>query len=188
MIRIVKLLDYLPQFMQEYREMQYIMTTEDPEFQSLCDTSETVKNNQFVSTANENGIKNFEKMLGIRPDPSEALSDRRARVLSMWIDAIPYTMRVLSRKLDALLGAGNHTETLDNANYTISIETTLENNTLVNVLDELLDGILPANLVKSTLYTGTFDIEFGTEIEAYVNDPPQCGNFVCGQRVLPFMM
>jgi hypothetical protein len=188
MIRTVNLLDYLPQFMQDYREMQYIMSAEQPESQALCDTSETIKNNQFITTCNEQGISDYEKMLGITPETGKSLQDRKAYVLAKWIDNIPYTMKVLERKLDALLGAGNHTEDLDNANYTISVTTTLENSSLINALDELLLNILPANLLKNTLYVGNFDIEFVTEFEGYLNEAPQCGRLDCGGRVLPFMM
>ena len=184
MIRTVNLLDYLPQFMREYRELQYIMSAEQPESQALCDASETIKNNQFIVTCNEHGISRFEKMLGITANTGEALEDRKAYVLAKWVDNIPYTMQVLKRKLNALLGTDNYTILLDNAAYTITITTPLDNSFLITALDELLDGIIPANLAWNTLYTGISDIEFETEIEGYINESPQCGNIECGYRFL----
>lgn len=181
MIRTVNLLDYLPPFMREYREMQYIMTSEQPESQALCNESERIKNNQFIDHSDENGINRYERMLNITPNSDESLSDRKARIMAKWIDAIPYTMRVLKSKLDALLGSENHTETLDNANYTLNIETFLENSSRINALDELLENILPANLLWSTLYSNTSNIEYDTIISIYQNDFPFCGNLICGQ-------
>jgi hypothetical protein len=181
MIRTVKLLDYLPPFMREYREMQYIMTAEQPECQALCDSSETIKDNQFITTSNENGISRFEKMLGITPLSGETLSDRKAKALAKWIDGIPYTMEVLSRKLDVLFGVGNHTETLDNENFTISVDVEISGSSLIRTLDELLTNILPANLLWDTMYTGISDIEFETVLELYETDYPFCGQYLCGQ-------
>ena len=188
MTRTVKLLDYLPQFMQEYREMQYIMSAEQPEVQTLCDSTENIKNNQFITTCNEQGISKFENMLDITLMAEESLQERKAYVLAKWIDSIPYTMTVLKRKLNALLGEGQYTLNLDNENYSISVTTPIENSVLISALDELLDNIIPANLIWSTLYTGISDIEFETELFSYLNDSPQCGNSECGGRVLPFMM
>ena len=181
MIRTVNLLDYLPPFMREYRELKYIMAAEQPECQALCNSSETIKDNQFIVSCNEQGIAKFEDMLEITPLSGETLQDRKAKALARWIDSIPYTMRVLSRKLDALFGAGNHTETLDNDKFTISVEVTLSGSSFIRTLDELLTNILPANLLWDTLYIGTADIEFETELELYETDYPYCGQYLCGQ-------
>lgn len=181
MIRTVNLLDYLPPFMREYRELQYIMSAEQPECQVLCDSSETVKDNQFITTSNENGIARFEKMLGITPVSGEPLSDRKAKALAKWIDSIPYTMEVLKKKLDALFGEGNHTETLDNANFTISVDVEISGSSLIQTLDELLTNILPANLLWDTMYTGISDIEFETELELFEANYPYSGQYLCGQ-------
>ena len=59
----VNLLEYLPDFMQEYREIRQIMKSEEPEFKTLWDLFKKVFNNQFIQYCDEDGISKFEEML-----------------------------------------------------------------------------------------------------------------------------
>lgn len=43
MIREVNLLSFLPEFVQEYREIKHIMNSEQPEIQKLEDETEIIK-------------------------------------------------------------------------------------------------------------------------------------------------
>ena len=47
MIREVELLNHLPLFIQEYREIREIMKSENPEIQSLEDETEIIFNNNL---------------------------------------------------------------------------------------------------------------------------------------------
>ena len=47
MIRNVNLIEHLPLFVQEFREIQGIMNAENPEIQSVEDNSEQIKNNML---------------------------------------------------------------------------------------------------------------------------------------------
>lgn len=147
MIREVNLLGYLPPYIQEYKEIQKIMQAENPELQTLCDTSETMKDNQFITTCDETGISFFEKLLGITASSEDTLESRIQRVLVKWNDQIPYTYRVLIQKLTTLCGVGSFTITPDWNNYSVTIQTALTLYGAVKELDNLLDYIMPANLV-----------------------------------------
>ena len=48
MIRTVKLENYLPLYIQEYREMWKLMQAENPEFQLANNETEKIKNNLFI--------------------------------------------------------------------------------------------------------------------------------------------
>ena len=63
MDHIVKLIEYLPQFMADRKEMQVITSAEDPEFTLFWAVLKRVINNQFITTCDEQGISKFEKML-----------------------------------------------------------------------------------------------------------------------------
>ena len=147
MIRDVELLNHLPLYIQQYREIDAIMTSENPEFQLLCDTSEQIKDNQFITTCDATGISFFESLLGITPSSDDTLESRIQRVLVKWNDQIPYTYRVLLKKLTQICGAGNFTVTPDWNNYTVTITTSLSLYGAAESLDDLLDYIMPANLV-----------------------------------------
>ena len=93
MSREIILIDYLPPFLQGYRELQAIMTAENPEFQAVSDEGQVVLDNTFIMHCDEKGISRFEKMLGIYPLPTDTLDSRQSRVLTRWNDVVPYTLK-----------------------------------------------------------------------------------------------
>ena len=82
MIREVELLNHLPLFIQEYREIREIMKSENPEIQSLEDETEIIFNNQFIQSCNLKGIAKFEELMKITPEINYTLESRISRVLS----------------------------------------------------------------------------------------------------------
>lgn len=147
MIRDVKLIDYLPQFVQEYREIRKIMDVENPEIQMTEDETEIILNNQFIETCNVQGIAKFESLMGIIPSPEDTLEGRISRVLTRWNDVVPYTFIVLCRKLNTLCGDNNYEIERNINEYSMDITTHLELSGQVDELDYLLDYIIPANIV-----------------------------------------
>ena len=78
----VNLLSYLPDFMQEYREIRRIMESEEPEFKILWNLFKKVFNNQFIQYCDEDGISKFEEMLGLHRYENDTLEIRIFRVLT----------------------------------------------------------------------------------------------------------
>ena len=147
MERNVNLIEHLPTFIQVYREITSIMNAENPEFQLLCDESERIKNNQFIQSCDEDGIARFEKMLKINSTDNDTLESRISRVLVRWNEVVPYTWKVFLRKMDVLCGVGNY-EIIPNFNeYTITIITHLDFYGQLDELQNLIDYMIPANLV-----------------------------------------
>ncbi|WP_314396400.1 putative phage tail protein [Leptotrichia shahii] len=147
----VDLLKYLPFFMQEYKEIQKIMESEEPEFKIMWDRIKKVFNNEFIEFCNDEGIKKFENMLGIFPESTDSLELRIFRVLTYWNSKIPFTWKVLINKMNQL--CGNPSEyglTLDNNNYMLNIITKFDSEKKYDELNRMLKSIIPANLgVKS---------------------------------------
>lgn len=146
MIRTVKLEDHLPNFVQEYREIQEIMNTENPEFQLAMDESEKIKDNQFIQSCDEEGISRYEAMMGIIPLETDTLQSRISRVLTRWNKSIPYTYYLLLRKLNSLCGIDNYEIIRDIDKYKMEITTHLELSGQVDELIYLLDDLIPANI------------------------------------------
>ena len=153
MEHIVKLIEYLPKFMSEYKEMQVITSSEDPEFTLFWAVLKRVINNQFITTCDEQGISKFEKMLKLYPYESDTLEMRIARVLVEWNAQLPYTMRSLKQMLDVLCGVGNYRVKLRNNEYVLEIDTFFYDSKMLTQLNKLLLKVLPANLAyESTNY------------------------------------
>lgn len=89
----INLIDWLPRYLQEYREIKEIMSTENPEIEYLYKEIDITMDNQFIHTCNEKGIERFEKLLKIIPNSDDNLPGRISRVLSRWNDSIPYTYK-----------------------------------------------------------------------------------------------
>lgn len=168
MIREVDLVSYLPPFMQGYKELTSALEAESPEFCVMWKAVEKVLKNRFISTADEYGISRFEKLLGIYPQSDDTLESRRSRVQSKWFSKLPYTLRILLQKLVVLCGNTDFKLTYDfDTGYTLTVETGLELFGQVEELEEILDTLLPCNIVASTRNTipgpatGTFNMVGG---------------------------
>lgn len=146
MIREVDLLDYLPQFIQEYAEMKHIMNTEQPEVQELEDTTEQVKDDMFIQFTDEPGIARYEKMLGITPLDDDKLEDRQAKVLSIYNNNTIYTYKGLIERLKILCGEGNFSAELIANEYKLNVGIGLSSKKMFKVVEDMLKNMIPANI------------------------------------------
>lgn len=143
-----KLIDYLPPFMQEYPEMQYIMGTEQPETDALWNECDNVFNDQFIHEATEYGVKRWESMLKVTPKGTDTLTERKFRILSRLNQELPYTMMKIKEALTALCGVGNFSIDLQAANYHIEVKLALSNKNNYQEVVDLLTKMIPANLTQ----------------------------------------
>ncbi len=147
MIREVELVSYLPDTLQAYWELRESLKAQNPEIQELEDLTEVMKDNLFILRCNEQGIGRFEKMLGMRPLDSDTLENRRFRVLSLWNNTIPYTIPVLQNKLETICGKGGYSLTILSEQYTVVVRVALKNKRNIEMVKDMLDGVVPANMV-----------------------------------------
>lgn len=140
------LIAYLPAFMQQFLEMQQIMKANDTEFDRIYAQVEKTLDNAFILDCNAEGIAKFERQLGIASDIQESLENRKARVLLRWNEAVPYTMRVLYKQLNALCGVNDYEVDADLQHYVIAIIAHLNSIGKVEELERLCKKILPENM------------------------------------------
>lgn len=150
MIREVNLLSFLPEFVQEYREIKHIMNSEQPEIQKLEDETEIIKNNQFILSCDIDGIARFENLLGITPKPDDTLDARKSRVVTRWNDSIPYTYKGLKEKLNVMCGEGNYLLIPSFNEYGLEIVVSLPLSGQADELDYMLSYMIPANIVVTS--------------------------------------
>ncbi|MCR5777257.1 MAG: YmfQ family protein [Lachnospiraceae bacterium] len=159
MIRDVRLIEHLPPFVQQYREIKAIMDAENPEVQTLENATETIKNNQFIVSCNLAGIARYEQLIGITPDPYDTLDARISRVLIRWNDKAPYTKWTLKNRLDTLCGEGEYTIDYRYDDYEVDIDTNLELSGQVKELERIINTMIPANLVVNSNNKMPFTID-----------------------------
>ena len=75
-----KLVDYLPRIMQELEEFKQIMSAEQKQIDELWDCIYSVLNEAFVDSAEDTGLKRWEKILDIVPLDTDTTEVRRLRI------------------------------------------------------------------------------------------------------------
>lgn len=148
MVRRVDLVSYLPPYLQEYKENVATLQAENPEFILIWNAQDRVLYNCFIETADAYGISRYEKLLGIYPTSDDTLESRRSRVRVRWALSVPYTIKTLIEKLNILCGNGSFILSHNfKVGYTISVVTYLENYGQTEELNNLLQEMLPENIV-----------------------------------------
>lgn len=147
MVREVNLLSYLPSYLQKYQEVQVTLNAEDPEFILVWNATDRTLYNEFIMTANEQGITRYEKMLGILSSTNDTLESRRDRILIRWVAELPYTFKMLIEKLIILCGENNFTITKDYNHYRINIDVSVSEYGKILELEQLVDEMIPCNMV-----------------------------------------
>lgn len=147
MCRSIDLLEHVPFFMKEVQEFKQIVKAENPEFDLIQDVSQDMMNNQFIQDSTEYGVERWEKILGILPNKSDTLEDRKQAILTMINAHVPYTMRSLKNMLAGICGENNFTVNYNNERFVLEIEIFELQDSKLRVLLELLKEMMPANLV-----------------------------------------
>lgn len=153
-----KLIEYLPPYLHEYKNLQYIMNTEQVEFETAWKACEDVFDDQYVSTATENGIQRWERILKISPKDTDTLEERKFRVLTRLNEQLPYTYTVLLQRLSALCGKDGFHVLLDNNNYSLYVKVALRNEKIREEISLMLQRIIPANLEYEVILFNTHKI------------------------------
>ena len=141
------LINYLPQFMQEYSEMQRIMYTEQDQIDHLWSAADMAFADQFIDTMFEYGLSRWEKMLNINPRSTDTIHSRRIAVKMKLNNNIPYTMKALLQKLEAISDGLPFKVDLLNDEYLLKIFTEWDVHGQIDNLKDLLELVIPANLV-----------------------------------------
>ena len=142
----ISLTGYLPEYLCGYSEMSAALKAEEPEFVLLWNSAGRVLENQFINTADEYGIARFEAVMKILPSTEDSLEVRRARVKDKWLSSLPYTLKMLIKKLIILCGGDDFQVIKKYDQYIIRVVTHLKLYSELLRLKELLEEMIPANM------------------------------------------
>lgn len=122
-MREVDILNYLPDFMREYKELKCLLELENKELQKEYEEIERAFNNSFIFSTDKQGISIFEKMMKIYPKSTDTLQERQNRVYAKWNAVLPYTWRWLGEYLIAYFNDTDTTATpvLFNSEYRLDV-------------------------------------------------------------------
>ncbi len=142
------LLDYLPDFYHEIREIRLIADVEDEQFEEMEAELEHLLADQFVMTAREPAIARREKLFNIQADPKvESLDFRRKRIINRQSIRPPFTERYLQDRLDFLLGESVSTVHVDVDHYILAVELAITDASMFKEVLETIEKVVPLNIV-----------------------------------------
>lgn len=147
MAKDVDILSYWMPILRNLKEFNEIAKAERAELLSILEAIDQTLANMFIETANEDGIKRFEKMLKIIPSAEDDISTRRFRVLSKWNNKKIYTDNTLEELLSSFCGAGNYTVIKKYTEYIVNIVTSLSVRDAFEAVADMLRDILPCNMI-----------------------------------------
>lgn len=176
------LLNYLPPVLREVLEFKAINEANEPEISLLWDAFALVLANQFLDTADQNGVRMWEQELKLHPKDTDTLEERKDRIKALWNMEIPYTVPWLKKWLTGICGPYGHDVVL--TDYTLDIQldhTVLPNagNLAAEILDMLLT-IRPQNIrvLMTAILQSTGGVCIGavSEREVYTDVWPRLVN------------
>ena len=164
--RTVDLWHYLPDILKEFRELNALFHAEEPQFQLLVHNQIGLLDNLFIDTATSEGLKRFEQILHLYPNPGDTIAVRRSNVMAAWFSDKKYTLKTLLNRLSTLQGNDNiQLEWDEDDNYLLHVITRLEIMGQVDRLYEILEEMLPADVAYESVnyieFNETFNVFYG---------------------------
>ena len=136
----------LPDYFKPIIEYQAIMQAHGYALDIFGGNAERVKDNNYISTADEQTIAFWENILGLIYSYGDTLDYRRAKVLQKFTTSPPFSIEFLKDRLTQLYGADGFTVDVDPVACTIKIKVTSDRYGAIDLLYDLLWDIIPAHL------------------------------------------
>lgn len=141
----MRLKKYLPEFISSIKEFQELDKVLSVEINSLRDKLEQLQDNQFIESANDEGLKRYEQLMGLPSDGDIEL--RRFNILNKYNSTLPFTMVWLKNMLNTTLGKGNFLLDINYISYALTISVMASKEHLISSLYKDLRKKIPCNLV-----------------------------------------
>lgn len=141
------LVNLLPPFMKQFREFREILRIEEKEIELLETAISRVLDAGFLDDCDEYSISRYENIYGLSSKATDTLDDRRFRIRAKLNEQQPYTLRNLRKILANLCGAGNYSVEITAGTYNLTVKVGLAAKNNYNAVEDLLQRIVPANMV-----------------------------------------
>lgn len=154
----MKLIEYLPKFMQDIKEFKELFNTEDIEIEKLNEAIEKITDEVIVKRAQDYGLTRYEKIYNT-VNTSSDLEIRRLNILSKINNRTPFTMKWLQGKLNEMVGEDNYSLEIDYNSYTLTIKFDALYSEAVEIFKKDFTKQIPANIllgIKLFSYCNTY--------------------------------
>lgn len=132
-----------PEIIIQIPDIKQVYKAVDKQIEKLTAAVEQMEDDIFLESMGEEKIKLWEKMLAIKPFDDDTLSDRRFRVQSKVLEKLPYSYRVIIRKLTALAPNGME---ITRSDTNVTVKLAIASKKKIKDVAELLEVTLPLNM------------------------------------------
>lgn len=180
--RLINLSDYAVPVTKDAVDIQEVYRIESIEVQAIWDLLINIFKEQYIYTADDYGLFQWEKILELQPELTDSSDTRRFAILAALLGQRPYTMIKLRELLDTLCGEGNYKIIEDFNNYSIKFKISLGVKKQRDIVANMLKEIIPMNLIFDVdlLYNRHVDLSRFTHKEL-----AEFTHFALNQEVLP---
>lgn len=110
---------------------------------------EELNDDIMLDTMHIDIIERWEKILNINPLDDDTEEDRRFKVKAKVNEKLPYSLRVLKRKLDTLCPGGYSME-ISEDRTNLNVKIALTSKKMRSAIADMLEEMLPLNMLYST--------------------------------------
>ena len=143
------LIDYLPDYMRKYVEINEICSTEDVEIKKIEDYKNSIECEMFLVSAISYGLDRFERLFGIIPNHDEDIEFRKYRIYTKLLEE----KNDLLSTLDEIIKNKRYEVSLDIDNLVLLIKVHSSNSELMLNIKEVIERIVPANVAIKHMIT-----------------------------------
>ena len=134
-----------PEIFTNIPDIAQIYAINDAQIEELERAVEQMDSNIFLDTMDKETIERWENILMLNPMDNDTLEDRRFRVKSKILEKLPYSYRVIIRKLDALCPDG-YTFIINDSKTNVETKLALKSKKMISDVERFLDEVLPLNM------------------------------------------
>ena len=138
-----RLIDYYPPVIASIRDIQRLMDALQIQNDAMWDAISFAMDNQFIDTATNEGVTMWEHELGIVPEVTDTLTERKARLRLKWVPNCRFTMKWLQEWLDS--ACGMHVDAPTITDYTLRV--VLPWSVRWKAIFDELENFKPANIL-----------------------------------------
>lgn len=142
----MKLIEYLPDFLQDIVDFKELFNTEDQEVEKLLLSINSIVREATVQTAESYGLERYEKIYNIKKI-AETVEARRVNILLRMNSKVPYTFKWLINKLNTTIGESNYSIDMNYDKYTLTINVMAIYKNIAKDVEKALRQEIPANLI-----------------------------------------
>lgn len=141
------LIDYAPPILREFEEYKALMAAEQKQIDELWSIAHAILDEALVDQATGEGLKRWEKILGITCLDTDEVKVRRLRIQAKILEDVPYTEPVLRNILTGLCGEGNYSMDIKYDEYKVAIKVALVSKKLKDEVVAMAERVIPANMI-----------------------------------------